>query len=505
MISEEALQKYRYLGLLARSEDYPPKDGPYQDYTYFRRSSLAAVRRFWKKTVRLILGGGAPKTIILYIHWPFCLSQCTYCFCSMAVSTSRTKMSSYAELLKREIDAFADIFEPVEFESVYIGGGTPSYISNKDMESLFGHIHSSLRIRKEAEIYMESSPATLTASKMKILRRHGVNRMTLGVQSRDAKVLRGVNRVGQTAAVVESAWNAMAQTSGLIRDIDLMLGIANQDRLSFIKDLVWAIRKEADVIHVNSFDPRHQTLFSKAGNSLDSDYWPEVDKSLRIAERLLHQAGYRIQHYNLDAPSRDPVEKILSDDPFELSSMFAIGLHGKAHAYGSGWYQHPPVTLKDCGSKKIPPFTYFPGGGDEEPRAYVIRSLCLHEKVSLRAFESLFGRPLSSLASLMKPLGDLERLGKVSLGGAHLRLEAKSRVERLVWLKHLYSKRMLGDLMRRHRRGFAKFQKDYAADPERILGELKSKAEARSFHRVYYRRGAKAKTPAKEERERALS
>jgi coproporphyrinogen III oxidase-like Fe-S oxidoreductase len=488
MITDADLAAYRFLGLLARTDDYPPKDGLYQDYTYFSRTTLDKARGFWKRAVRLIRDGRGPDNVILYIHWPFCPSQCRYCFCSMTVPRSRAQMALYAESLKRELDAFKDVFAGVELASVYIGGGTPTFIPEEVLDGLFAHIHRTYEVREGAEVYVEASPATLSEGVLAVLARHGVNRITLGVQSRDPEVLRGVNRKGQTPGAVEAAWRLMAGTPGLIRDVDLMLGIERQDRLSFVRDLVWAIRRRADVIHINSFDARRQTAFIRSGSRLPDAYWPEIEKSIRVAERLLEEAGYRISHYDLESQVTDPAEKILSDDPFELSSMLAVGKHGKAHAFGAAWYQHPCVTSKGWGSVRVPDFFWLPGGLEEEVRAYVIRSLCLHEKVSLKALRKFYHTGLEGAPGVLKPLEELEACGKVSLGRDFVTLTALDPADRLVWLKHLYPPGLVEAMLRSHAREYKAFLRRHAEDRDSVLGELALKAEARSYHRVYYRR-----------------
>ncbi|MFH2204040.1 MAG: radical SAM protein [Elusimicrobiota bacterium] len=486
MIDSERLFRCMFHGLLARSDDYPPKDGLYQDYTYFKPAPLDKIRDAWKNTVRLIRDGKAPENIILYIHWPFCPSQCTYCFCSMTVSQNRREWDNYTRSLMREMDAFRDVFKGVELHSVYFGGGTPTYITESQLDALFKHIRSCFKLRRGAEIYFEASPATLTAKKVDLLRRHGVNRITLGLQTRDDAVLRGVNRKGQSKEAVERAWKLLAGCRGIIRDVDLMVGLEGQTRMSFLQDLIWSIRKGADIIHIQSFDPRAQTLFSRKRKRKDADYWRVMAKTVEIAEGVLKTAGYGMTHYDLQRGVGTSEEKILSDDPFELSSVLALGKHGKAHAFGSAWYQHPPVRAGGFRSDRIPPFQYIPADLDEEMRCYVIRSLCLHERVNLPAFRRLFGRELNEDVEVYRPLLELAQWGKVRLGTSEIRLASRTPLERLIWLKHLYHESVLNDVIAKHRGRFAEFKRAYKRDPENTLRQLRTKAEARTYHLVYY-------------------
>jgi coproporphyrinogen III oxidase-like Fe-S oxidoreductase len=479
MIGRDKLDLYRFLGTLARSEDYPPKDGPYQDYRYFKPASLEKVRGFWKRTLAL---GDAPQDRILYLHWPFCPSQCRYCFCSMAVPRSVRQMLRYADRLKREMDAFSDLFEGREFGAVYIGGGTPTFMPDAALEGLLGHIRGGFKVRGDAEFYMEASPATLSDVKMRTLRRHGVNRVTLGVQSRDRAVLAAANRKGQDARVVEEAWGRLAASEGLVRDIDLMLGVDGQGRESFLKDLLWSIRSKPDVIHINSFDPRGQTLFSRGGGRVRASHWTGVEKSLAAAERLLGSSGYRVAEYDPERRERTRAERILSDDPFELGSILAVGLHAKGHAFGSAWYQHEPLTQQALDADRLPRFTYLPSSPAEEARAFAARSLCLHQRLNLAELRRLFGMGLEDLPDLRRRLSELEECERVEVGPEEVRLRMTHPVDRLIWLKHLCKEEVLGAMRKAHAREFRAFLKDGSA-PARLA----EKARSRTFHRVYYK------------------
>lgn len=497
-MDEERLLQCRFHGMLARSDDYPPKDGLYQDYLYFKPAATATVQDAWKNTVRLMRDGRAPKNVILYVHWPFCISQCTYCFCSMTVRKARKEAEISVKSLIREMEAFSEIFSGVELWSVYIGGGTPTYISEEGLEALFSAVHENFRVREGAEIYVEASPATLTAKKVEILKRHGVNRLTFGLQTRDEAVLKTVNRIGQDQATVDRAWSYLAQTENLIRDVDLMVGLEGQTRLSFIKDLVWSIKKGADIIHIQSFDPRRQTLFSRARKKISDCYWPEMEMTMKIAGKMLEQAGYGVTHYDLHKGVETSEEKILSDDPFELSSVLALGKHGKAHAFAGAWYQHPPVREGSFNSVRIPPFQYIPADLQEEMRCYAVRSLCLHERINLSAFVKLFGRDIRKVPAVYGRIKELAGWGKLRLGEEEIRLLAVEPAERLVWLKHLYSDSVFEGALRAHHAEYKRFKKIFKADPERVLAALREKAQARTYHLVYYKGFAKKRRQALE-------
>ena len=211
-------------------------------------------------------------------------------------------------------------------------------------------------------------------------------------------------------------------------------------------------------------------------------HWAEVERSLRAAERLLESNGYRMTEYDPGRRDRTRAEKILSDDPFELHSILAFGLHAKGHAFGSAWYQHEPITPQSLDSDRLPRFTFLASSPAEEARAFAVRSLCLHEMLSLSEIQRLFGRGLKDLPDLRRRLRELEDCGKVAVADDEVRLLAVNPVERLIWLKHLCREEVLQAMKKAHAKEYQAFLRDRSA-PARLA----EKARSRTFHRVYYR------------------
>jgi oxygen-independent coproporphyrinogen-3 oxidase len=117
----------------------------------------------------------------LYIHIPFCLRKCAYCgFYSI---TDRSLIPAFRSALRREMALYRGW--AASFDTLYIGGGTPSVLPERDLEGLFVDIQASFTIATGAEITVEANPADITESLLASLRRSGVNRLNLGVQSFD--------------------------------------------------------------------------------------------------------------------------------------------------------------------------------------------------------------------------------------------------------------------------------------------------------------------------------
>ena len=163
----------------------------------------------------------------LYLHIPFCRKKCDYCdFYSLA--HSEEKMDSYTAALIRHLEEVAPRAEKHTVDTVYFGGGTPSYLGEKRLEKLLRTVEKRYHLAKEAEITLEANPDSVKDDKMlRSLRRAGFNRWSLGVQSTDDALLRAVGRphtFEQARLAVEAARKAKIGNLSL----DLIYGLPSQ-------------------------------------------------------------------------------------------------------------------------------------------------------------------------------------------------------------------------------------------------------------------------------------
>jgi len=154
-------------------------------------------------------GGGKPLS--LYLHIPFCDTVCYYCACNKIVTKNREKAATYLAYLKREVEMQGRLFAGMnEVEQLHFGGGTPTYLSDAQMEDLMAHLRRCFRFAPDAagEYSIEIDPRTVSAERVHGLRRQGFNRISLGVQDFDPDVQRAVNRIqpeAETRAIIAAA------------------------------------------------------------------------------------------------------------------------------------------------------------------------------------------------------------------------------------------------------------------------------------------------------------
>jgi oxygen-independent coproporphyrinogen III oxidase len=176
--------------------------------------------------------GPAPQRLplSLYVHIPFCESLCYYCACNKIITRERDKAVLYLGYLKREISMQSALLGGGQgVEQLHFGGGTPTYLSDAQMEELMTHLRRSFTFASDAEgeYSIEIDPRTVDAARIFSLRRQGFNRISLGVQDFDPEVQAAVNRIQPEALTLDAI--AAARAAGFRSiSIDLIYGLPKQ-------------------------------------------------------------------------------------------------------------------------------------------------------------------------------------------------------------------------------------------------------------------------------------
>ena len=185
----------------------------------------------------------------LYIHIPFCVRKCQYCdFLSFAAPLETREQ--YVFMLCKEMAEW-EKKEEVVVSSVFLGGGTPSLLSEKQLEAIFTTLHENYQFTEDAEISIEANPGTVSESKLLLLRKCGVNRISFGLQSTQEEELKNLGRIHTFRQFLDSY--EMARKAGFENiNIDLMSALPGQSLFSWQTTL----RKVAEL------SPEHISAYS---------------------------------------------------------------------------------------------------------------------------------------------------------------------------------------------------------------------------------------------------
>ena len=216
-----------------------------------------------------------------YIHVPFCRKKCAYCAFYSLPAADRDMVERYLNKITAELRDC-----PHRFSTVYLGGGTPTLLEERDLERIF----SILRTEPGAEISIEANPETLTPAKLAMLANYA-NRLSIGVQSFSEEKRRKLGRDCSDKAIRA----ALDCTAFPHRNLDLMYAVPGDTADAFRQDLRLAITSGVDHISCYSLTPEEQTAF--AGTVIDEDASADLWK---LAGDTLGEAGifrYEVSNY----------------------------------------------------------------------------------------------------------------------------------------------------------------------------------------------------------------
>ena len=227
----------------------------------------------------------------LYIHIPFCKQKCAYCdFYSLAGNESR--MDTYTDALCADLTEQSQYVGSYRVDTVYFGGGTPSYLGEKRLVRILKTILKKYTVAKDAEITLEANPDSATDWKaLRALRRAGFNRISLGMQSACDEELRDIGRIhtaAQTRQAVENCRKAGFENLSL----DLIYGLPNQTMERWQENLAAAVALQPQHLSCYGLKVEEGTpLFARKDSASLPDDEAQADFYLYTVE-YLRAAGY---------------------------------------------------------------------------------------------------------------------------------------------------------------------------------------------------------------------
>ena len=268
------------------------------------------------------------NTIELYIHIPFCKSKCRYCdFCSFRAEEET--IHAYLGKLKEELIFWGKKLAARDVVTVFIGGGTPSYLRREDIqmicETIFEHFH----ICEDAEITIEANPGTVDLKKLCTYRENGINRISFGLQSTVKEELEYLGRIHTYEEFLQS-FDWARQAGFLNINVDLMSAVPKQTLTSYEENLRKIAKLSPEHISAYSLIIEEGTPFyERYGNQEE-----ELERGRRIPaeERLPDEDTERRMYWR--------TEEILKEYGYEHYEISNYAKPGKACRHNIGyWYR----------------------------------------------------------------------------------------------------------------------------------------------------------------------
>lgn len=242
------------------------------------------------------------KEISLYVHIPFCKQKCMYCDFP-SYSGKEKYMDDYIEALNEEILRKRENYL---IRSIFIGGGTPSYLDEKNLESLLSTLNK-LNFKENIEFTIECNPGTLTRKKLEIMKRYNTNRLSIGLQSTNNILLKDIGRI-HTYEIFKNNFLLAREIGFENINVDLMFGLPNQSLDEWRNTLLEIAKLSPEHISAYSLIIEEGTCFYNLYNAdklnLPSE---EVEREMDIyTKEILNQYGYeQYEISNYSKPNKE--------------------------------------------------------------------------------------------------------------------------------------------------------------------------------------------------------
>jgi oxygen-independent coproporphyrinogen III oxidase len=277
----------------------------------------------------------------LYLHIPFCRKRCHFCYFRVYTDKNAREVDQYLALLGREWDLYAD--KPAlagrPFNFVYFGGGTPSFLSTRQLETLVGRVTASRTWGTAEEITFECEPGTITGAKLSAIRQIGVTRLSLGVENFDDRILELNGRAHRSPEIDRVYREARALDFPQI-NIDLIAGMLGETDANWTACVERTVALEPDSVTIYQMELPYNTTISKDLLKHGGQFaepvaaWSTKRRWVQEAFEVLERAGYTIG--SAYTAVKDPAKArfLYRDRLWQGADMVGLGVASFGHVNG---------------------------------------------------------------------------------------------------------------------------------------------------------------------------
>jgi oxygen-independent coproporphyrinogen III oxidase len=277
----------------------------------------------------------------LYVHLPFCRKRCHFCYFKVYTDKKSAEIRSYIDAVDQELAMYAGkpFLGGRTPSFIYFGGGTPSYLSSKQLQDLFGRLQSHLSWDAASEIAFECEPGTLSGDKLKVLRDLGVTRLSLGVENFNDELLELNGRAHRSAEIFERYDQAMALGFSQI-NIDLIAGMVGETPENWQRCIDKAIELKPHIITMYQMEvPFNTTMYQemKAKNETIAPIadWETKRQWIHQAFACFESAGYAVSSAYSAVREGTQHEFLYRDHLWQGADLLSLGVSSFSHIQGT--------------------------------------------------------------------------------------------------------------------------------------------------------------------------
>lgn len=292
----------------------------------------------------------------LYVHLPFCVKKCTFCCYFSTTGWSHLKIDSYLSYLEKEILLLSkkDCIRKRKISSIYWGGGTPTLLDDNQINRLAKALRDNFSFTSDAEFTCEATPESITPDKLSCFLRNGFNRLSIGIQTFDDKLLRPYNRLHTAQEAIKSF--ALSKQTGFSHiNIDLMFGLAGQTTYSWKESL--DIAKELNPTNVTFYpfsDGCGKTIMYRNLKDLFPSEQEKLLMHVMAMEKFLDARYIQITPYQFISSCKYPYAH--QEHKARNGEILALGITGHSFFHNCDYHNQPSFEqYKNLLGKKILP------------------------------------------------------------------------------------------------------------------------------------------------------
>ena len=230
----------------------------------------------------------------IYIHVPFCIKKCPYCY--FYSITDNSLMPAYVQYVAKEINMTSDVL--FSFDTIYFGGGTPSLLNPGDIEKVLNAVFKKFKIISRSEITLEVNPGTITLEILKDFKSAGINRINIGIQSfndENLKFLGRIHTAGDAKQTIDLSRKAGFSNIGF----DLIYGLPGQSKIIWREDLKNAVDSGAE--HLSCYMLTYEKGTKIDHERMEEKFEPLSDEKLKFLfeETIEFLDSHNYFHYEI--------------------------------------------------------------------------------------------------------------------------------------------------------------------------------------------------------------
>jgi oxygen-independent coproporphyrinogen-3 oxidase len=276
----------------------------------------------------------------LYLHIPFCRKRCHFCYFRVYTDKNAKEVAEYLDVLVREWELYAA--QPAlagrKLDFVYFGGGTPSFLSTAQLQSLVSGLSAVTPWNAAEEITFECEPGTLTESKLAAIRGLGVTRLSLGVENFDDRILELNGRAHRSAEIFKS-WSSLRALGFPQINIDLIAGMVGETDANWLSCVQKTLELEPDSVTIYQMELPYNTTISKdiighTGQFEGVANWATKRRWVAEAFAALEAAGYHVG--SAYTAVKDPARTrfVYRDRLWQGADLVGLGVASFGHVNG---------------------------------------------------------------------------------------------------------------------------------------------------------------------------